>query len=61
MVAVVVVGAVLPLGTSVPRPPPRTARKAASLHMRHYAMSENEYIVFDASQVCIRYIIQFKV
>ena len=53
-------GAVLPLGDKVARPPPRANPQQVYPFARSYAMSENEYIVFDAAQVCIRYIVQFK-
>ena len=46
-------GAMVPLGPIIPYPPPDTPEKTYYLH-------QNEYIVYDTSQVRLRYLVQVK-
>ena len=50
----------MPLGKLVPRPPPPPDPKTGIVDRHAWYIPHNEYIAFDAAQVCIRYIVQFQ-
>lgn len=58
MMCLLLVGATIPLGKPIARPLPTP--DPATGRNRYYSLYNNEYIVYDASQVCIRYIIEFR-